>query len=590
MKIKQKIICYISFILLIFGFLLAIYIRSSVSQLGKELIIKKSIVLSENIETKVKFFFIAKNMDSMQLSLIEAKKANNDIQSILVIDNDNTVIASSEPERRNTKNQDNQTQNIQKLNEPKIFYLNNSLFEIGLPLMVKVSEYLPEERKGIIRITFSFQQMYSQIGRIQFVFFIFIAVCIGSLIFIISLIITRFVKKPIHRFISSFKKGMEGDLTIKIESTSDDEIGILSHYFNDFIEKIIAIMNSLKTAANDVTSGYISLLNSINKSKDLIHQMGIQAGDISSNIDLQSSSVNQTSSTINQMIGSIVSISQNINTQAAAISQSSASIEQMNASMNIIAATASKAGEVSKKLSVVAEDGGNSIINTIDAIKSIEESSKKISAIVSIISNISEQTNLLAMNAAIEAAHAGEYGKGFAVVADEIRKLSESSSASAKEITTLIKEITGKIKRTVDLTEKASNGLNSILNDVQETNIINSEISNAIREQTHGAHEIMKSILELVSITEAIKYSIDEQKNGNQEINTVITNLEKITSKISHSVKKNNDNSLEIIQAMNHIEKVCDDNKNIAFHLESIINEFKTVDSKEKIGVSERKG
>ncbi len=375
----------------------------------------------------------------------------------------------------------------------------------------------------------------------------------------------------------------QGDLSTRLTLINFDELGKVCFNFNKFLNKLNGIVTHLKQVTHEIKSNKDELLMNSNSSVKIVEELVNSIEQIKNSIQSQETAVEQTSSVTTQLVSSVNSISDNITEEANAVSQSSAAVEQLVANINSITETTKRASNISGNLSIVAQDGGNAIRNIVDAIHEIEDSSKQIGDIISLISGIAEQTNLLAMNAAIEAAHAGEYGKGFAVVADEIRKLAENSSSSTKEVNTLIKDITDKISKTAELTGTAISGLDRILNDVEQANNINIELSTAMKEQSSGAKEILTSVSSLVNHTEQIKNSVKEQRSGSQEIIATIQNLEKISNEIINEIQLNSNRNEKIKNSFESIQNSTEHNEDIVKRLEQIVDMFKLSSSEKGV-------
>lgn len=383
-----------------------------------------------------------------------------------------------------------------------------------------------------------------------------------------------------HSFKDMISKAKElsskgADLTSKLKVSSKDEIGLFCESFNEFMDKLVVIIRELKDFSKEINDGTIILGETVDNSHQIIDNIIHNIGEINQDIKKQTDAVLNTSHAVLNLVDSVKVISTEVEQQSGAVEESSATIEEMVASINSIANTARNAGETSFNLLDVAKQGGQIINETIVSINEIEASSRQIENIIGVISDISEKTNLLAMNAAIEAAHAGDYGKGFSVVADEIRKLAENSQASAKETNTLLKNIIRKIKNTVELAHKAGNGLESILTDVDATYKVNLEITHAMEENSTGTKEIIKAINLLVKSTMDIAGAIKDQKTSNEQISVIIKNLEEISGNVTQLVQSAFDKSELMKSSFDRVKKVSVGNRKIAENLEQIISSFK---------------
>lgn len=309
----------------------------------------------------------------------------------------------------------------------------------------------------------------------------------------------------------------------------------------------------------------------------VIHQILLVISQITEDMQKQKGAVESTSSAVIEMVSSIESVSANIDSQSASVMELSSTLEEMTASIKSVAATSKNAGEVVSALVNEAMNGSETLNDTIISIQAIKNSSDQIKEIVDVISNISSQTDLLAMNAAIEAAHAGEFGKGFAVVADEIRKLAETSSSSAKQIATLIKDVTEKIQDSSERSGGVLTAFNNILEDIEKTQNIILEISNASSEQASGTTEILEATNSLVKITDEIRVSMDEQKNANKEINDIVSRLEETADHVIGLTGESIEKRFLMLDAVNRLGKISTRSFDIADRLHRHLKKVRTV-------------
>ncbi|MBF0300429.1 MAG: MCP four helix bundle domain-containing protein, partial [Oligoflexia bacterium] len=299
----------------------------------------------------------------------------------------------------------------------------------------------------------------------------------------------------------------------------------------------ISITKALKSGVDmmDTMSNY-----------DLIKRLNMNRKD---EIGLLASSMDQFSDKLEEMVSKVRSSAEQLNAATEEVSsssqqisdgaqQQSASFEELASSVQANAMNASKANEIAQTAVSSAQKAGTGMLNTIDAINTIEKSSKRIADAVAIITDIADQTNLLALNAAIEAARAGEHGKGFAVVADEVRKLAEKSATSAKEITDLIKDSLKQVESGVTLSKTSGDLIKEIVNDVNKIADQITLISTSTNEQAatmeenssitqsnaSTSEELAASAEELAAQAESLRNLVAKFKINNNDINYEGTN------------------------------------------------------------------
>ncbi len=218
-------------------------------------------------------------------------------------------------------------------------------------------------------------------------------------------------------------------------------------------------------------------------------------------------------------------------TQSASVEEVSASVEELTASIDGVKTNASEADVVAKKTNQLAEQGGQAVAKSTEAMELIRTSSDQIAEIIQVISEIASQTNLLALNAAIEAARAGEHGMGFAVVADEVRKLAERSNQAAGEITSLIKESSNRVQEGAQLSDETGSALKEIVGGVQETVSKISEIATATIEQATNAQQVSEAIQGIAQVTEQSAAGSEEMASSSEELGAQASALRDLVSR-----------------------------------------------------------
>ncbi|MCL2277733.1 MAG: methyl-accepting chemotaxis protein [Treponema sp.] len=394
---------------------------------------------------------------------------------------------------------------------------------------------------------------------------------------ILASLVTTSIVKPLFSVMHTLKdiSQGEGDLTNRVSYISKDVIGELSHYFNETMEIVKNLIVSIKKETRLLSEIGTDLASNMNETASSVNQITANIQSIKGRVINQSASVSETHATMEQVSGNIKKLNVHVENQSENVSQASAAIEEMVANISSVTETLIKNTANVKILKDASEIGRGGLQEVSADIQEIERESEGLMEINSVMQNIASQTNLLSMNAAIEAAHAGEAGKGFAVVADEIRKLAENSSVQSKTIGVVLK----KIKESIDkITRSTSNVLNRFEAIDSSVNVVAEQeenIRNAMQEQGEGSKQILDGIANVNQITRQVKSSSIEMLDGAKEVIQESDNLEKATQEITLGMNEMASGADQINIAVNHVNNISIKNREAIDVLIKEVSRFK---------------
>jgi len=348
----------------------------------------------------------------------------------------------------------------------------------------------------------------------------------------------------------------EGDLTRIITINAKDEVGDLAKYFNKTLEKIKNLVINIKKQAVSLSDIGNDLSSNMTETAAAVNEITANVQSIKNRIINQSASVTETHATMEQLVTNINKLNGHVENQSSNISQASSAIEEMVANTQSVTRTLISNESNVKALKDASEVGRSGLQNVVEDIQEIARQSDGLLEINSVMENIASQTNLLSMNAAIEAAHAGESGKGFAVVADEIRKLAESSGEQSKTIGTVLKKIKDSMDKITGSTENVLNRFEAIDSSIKIVAEQEENIRNAMEEQGEGSKQILEGVSNVNGITIQVKSGSGEMHEGAQEVIRESENLEKVTQEITSGMNEMATGAEEINKAVNDVNEL----------------------------------
>ncbi|MDR1249407.1 MAG: methyl-accepting chemotaxis protein [Treponema sp.] len=406
---------------------------------------------------------------------------------------------------------------------------------------------------------------------------IIIAAVVLAVVAIIIFFVAGSITKPIVKVALTLKdiSEGEGDLTKTLDIYSKDEVGDLARYFNATLEKIKKLIITIKSQSVSLFDIGHELAGNMTETAAAVNQITANIQSIKGRVINQSASVTETNATMEQITVNIDKLNGHVDRQGSSVSQSSSAIEEMLANIQSVTQTLVKNTSNVEELIDASEVGRTGLQEVAADIQEIARESEGLLEINSVMENIASQTNLLSMNAAIEAAHAGEAGKGFAVVADEIRKLAESSGEQSKTISTVLKKIKDSIDKITKSTDNVLNKFAAIDGGVRTVSDQEENIRNAMEEQNAGSKQILEAIGQLNEATQMVKSSSQEMLEGSRQVIEESKNLELATQEISNGMNEMAVGADQINVSVTRVNGISGTNKESIDVLVGEVSKFK---------------
>ncbi len=420
----------------------------------------------------------------------------------------------------------------------------------------------------------------TRIARIRKIFVLVSAVTIivvALLGIAVMMLIVKKIVKPISDFDVALKEMASGygDLTMRVNVVTRDEIGDLSDSFNTFLDKLRDMIIRVKETTETTVFVRTTLSELGEKTLSAVSQISANIESTRKLIHTLNDNLENASLSSEEIRKSIEKLDGVIEREGEAIREATGAIEKMVVAVERVASITKEKQEGSRLLVQHAEEGEQTIYATIGAIREINASIDSIYEMVDIINSVASQTNILAMNAAIEAAHAGEAGKGFSVVADEIKKLAENVASESKEISEELENIIEKINHAAREGEKASKAFVTITGEIEGMSQSLSEIYDSTEELTSSGGRILEDINKINIGTGEIKDDSENIMRNIENLTDMMQNIDRIAGEVVSAVDEIFVGTKEIGKAMKNTVEVISELEKSSAELEEEVNNFK---------------
>lgn len=386
-----------------------------------------------------------------------------------------------------------------------------------------------------------------------------------------AILVARSILRPLVRIVASLEQLSKGagDLTVQIPDGPADEIGDLSRHFNRFIIRLRELIEGLKGEASRVAEVSAVLVAETSQSASSTAQIFSSGMLVVQNSQVQLLAHQKAKEVVENFVSQIRKIDETTAEMRAQMQSAASGVEEISASLETTTSLSEKTRQSAEKAGEASGSGTESVQNLSQTVELVAGLAESIGEMTSLIADISGQTNLLSMNAAIEAAHAGEAGKGFAVVAEEIRRLAETSSGGAMTIQKTVKEVQSGIVKTRDLTLITVKAFDILRDEITGLQKAARELAASMAEQSHANRSVLEAVGVVSRLADTTSEALAEQSQQGAEVLRLLDEL-------GQASEKNRESSMEQVEGLQEIDNASRQLNAIASDLQSSATRIQT--------------